>query len=229
MNTPSHRRGARFAAALAGVVAGGVTLGIGELAGAVVAPSSAPFLAVGNTAVDLTPEWLKSFARSTFGANDKIVLLFGMGGVLTVLATAGGLLELWRRWWGVAAVAVLGTVAVVAALGRPTAQPSWAVAPIAGVVGGAVTLVVLVDRRRATAPAPSVPDADGRRRARRPDCRGWSKVRPVPRRGTRGARPATSSTSGRIGAAGRRSCDRLGRRRGRHVAAVGLDGTECMR
>ena len=44
----------------------------------VVAPAASPLLAVGSTFIDLTPEWLKSFAIRSFGANDKAALLSGM-------------------------------------------------------------------------------------------------------------------------------------------------------
>lgn len=104
----THRWGTRGLAALAGIAAGGLTLGVGELVAALVAePAAAPFLAVGNTFVDLTPEWLKSFAIRTFGENDKQVLLAGMAGVLLVVSAAGGLIELRRRWAGVAVLLAL--------------------------------------------------------------------------------------------------------------------------
>ncbi|PSL02464.1 DMSO/TMAO reductase YedYZ molybdopterin-dependent catalytic subunit [Haloactinopolyspora alba] len=148
MRGQSHRRRSRATAAVAGLVAGGATLGVGELAAGAVDRSAAPFLAVGNAAVDLTPEWLKSWAVSTFGEDDKLVLLGGMGAVLALFSLIGGMLELWRRWYGVAALVALGAVAAVAALNRPTAEPSWAVPTVSGVAAGAAMLVVLVDRLR---------------------------------------------------------------------------------
>lgn len=159
----THRWGTRALAALAGIAAGGLTLGVGELVAALVAePAAAPFLAVGNTFVDLTPEWLKSFAIRTFGENDKQVLLAGMAGVLLLASAAGGLLELWRRWAGVAVLLVLGAVAVAAALNRPTATAAWAVPTLAGVVAGVVALTLLVGRLRAVSGAPGTRVTAGR-------------------------------------------------------------------
>ncbi|RIQ30994.1 molybdopterin-dependent oxidoreductase [Jiangella rhizosphaerae] len=156
MTATTHRWRTRGLAALAGIAAGGLTLGVGELvASLAVEPAAAPFLAVGNTFVDLTPEWLKSFAIRTFGENDKLVLLAGMAVVLLVLSAAGGLLELWRRGAGVAVLVVLGGVAVAAATTRPTGTLTWALPTAAGVVAGAAALTLLVGRLR-----PRAADAD---------------------------------------------------------------------
>lgn len=152
MTATTHRWRTRGLAALAGIAAGGLTLGVGELVAAlVVEPAAAPFLAVGNTFVDLTPEWLKSFAIRTFGENDKQVLLAGMAVVLLLVSAVGGLLELWRRRAGVAVLAVLGAVAGAAALNRPAATVAWALPTAAGAVAGAAALALLVGRLRARA------------------------------------------------------------------------------
>ncbi|WP_026875489.1 molybdopterin-dependent oxidoreductase [Jiangella gansuensis] len=174
MTATTHRWSTRGLAALAGLVAGGLTLGVGELVAAAVDPPAAPFLAVGNTFVDLTPEWLKSFAIRTFGEDDKLVLLIGMGAVLAAASMAGGLLELWRRRAGVGLLALLGAVAIAAALNRPGAQAGYVLPALLGVVAGAATLTLLVGRLRRTDVDPamaSTPDeldaaADARLRRR---------------------------------------------------------------
>lgn len=78
-----------------------------DVAAQVVAPSSSPVVAVGETFIDLTPGWLKDFAVSAFGTNDKLVLLLSMGVVIAALAVAAGLAAAvprpgtWRQWtWG---------------------------------------------------------------------------------------------------------------------------------
>ena len=44
---------------------------------------------MGGAAVDASPEWLKSFAIRTFGEQDKMALLIGIGVVLTIAYCAG--------------------------------------------------------------------------------------------------------------------------------------------
>ena len=78
----------------------GVALGTAELLAAVFGPGSSPIVAVGGAAVDASPEWLKSFAIRTFGEQDKLALLIGIGVVLTI------------------AVAIVGAASVAAAAPR---------------------------------------------------------------------------------------------------------------
>ncbi|HEY9412034.1 MAG TPA: hypothetical protein VIP77_20810 [Jiangellaceae bacterium] len=148
-------------AALAGALAGGVALGVGELVSAAVGPASAPFLAVGNAFVDLTPEWLKSFAIRTFGQNDKIVLLLGMAGVIALGAALAGVLELRRPPAGSVVLAAAGLVAGAAALTRPAATLVDVVPTVAGIALGVVVLRVLVGHLRAATKTPAVPEAAG--------------------------------------------------------------------
>ncbi len=148
-------------AALAGVVAGGVTLGVGELASLLVGPMTSPFFAVGNTIVDLTPEWLKSFAISTFGENDKNVLLLTLGAVLTLFAAVAGWLQLRRPPLGLMLVALLGVAAIAAAVNRPGSDAAYAIPSIIGVTAGITTLWLLV--RQPSEPTNIVSGADRRR------------------------------------------------------------------
>ncbi|MEV4088739.1 oxidoreductase, partial [Nonomuraea fuscirosea] len=83
-----------WAGALAGLVSGGVALGIAQLAAGLVGPATFPVVAVGDAAVDLTPAPLKDFAIRTFGENDKAVLI---GGVLVVLAAVAALIGVLAR------------------------------------------------------------------------------------------------------------------------------------
>ncbi|HEX8932682.1 MAG TPA: hypothetical protein VF788_00485, partial [Pseudonocardiaceae bacterium] len=64
-------------AALVGLSSMVAGLAVGHLVGGFITPSSSPFLAVGGTAIDLTPIWLKDFAVRTFGSYDNVV---GHGG-----------------------------------------------------------------------------------------------------------------------------------------------------
>ncbi len=111
---------ARLGAVL-GLASAAAALGIAHLVAAFVGSSSSPVVAVGGAAIDLTPEWLKSFAIRTFGAQDKLVLLVGIGAVVAVLAVVLGIASLRRPHVGLVGLALLGAVGALAALTRPTA------------------------------------------------------------------------------------------------------------
>ncbi|HZI96253.1 MAG TPA: molybdopterin-dependent oxidoreductase [Actinomycetales bacterium] len=147
MDTPRPpRRRAAVLAASAGVLAGALALGVAEVLAALVAPTSAPVLAVGSAFIDLTPAWLKDLAIDLFGTNDKVALLAGIGVVITLLAAAAGVLSLRRRWLGSTLVVLLGVVAAVAATSRPDAGKLAVVPSLLGVAAGAVALKAMVDR-----------------------------------------------------------------------------------
>ncbi len=107
------------------------------------APAASPLLAVGSAFIDLTPEWLKSFAIRSFGQNDKIVLLGGIVAVLAVAAIGIGLLAARRPRLAMAAVGGIGGIGAVAALLRPGGSPISGVPALAGAVVGIAVLVLL--------------------------------------------------------------------------------------
>ena len=74
-----------------GLLSAGVAIAVAHLVAGFVGREASPVIAVGSTAIDLTPEWLKSFAIRTFGSNDKTVLLIGIGVVLAVVAAVLGM------------------------------------------------------------------------------------------------------------------------------------------
>jgi len=133
-------------AALAGVIAGGLTLGIAEVVAAVISPTSAPILAVGSAFIDLTPPALKNFAVENFGTNDKLVLLVGMAVVIALLSAVAGVVSLRNRWFGRGLVLLLGVVAAAADLTRASAGPLDALPSILGVAAGLVGLNLLMNR-----------------------------------------------------------------------------------
>ncbi len=142
-------------AALAGVLAGAVTVTVAELlaalldAGGLGSGQGSPVLAVGDAVVDRTPGWLKDLAISTFGSNDKLVLLLSIGAVLVLLAAAAGVVAARRRWAGTVAVVALGVVAVVAVLTRPSAALLDAAPTVVGTALGVVALRWLLARSSA--------------------------------------------------------------------------------
>ncbi len=127
-------------AALMGVVAVAAALGAGHLVAGVVSPASSPFLAVGNSAIALAPQWLVDFAKNAFGTADKPVLLAGMGVVLLLAAAAAGLASRERPRPGVLAVTALGLLGFAAVLFSPAFTPVDLLAPAASAGAGVLVL-----------------------------------------------------------------------------------------
>ncbi|MFQ1000533.1 molybdopterin-dependent oxidoreductase [Modestobacter sp. SSW1-42] len=142
---PTAGRGVRrLLAALAGLLAAGVALGIAELFAGFIGAASSPVIAVGNAAITLTPEPVKQFAISTFGEDDKIALVVGTLLVIALYAVVIGLVGLRSRRLGVAGIAVFGLVGVVAAVTRPAGGLFDAVPSLVGAVAGSVALLALL-------------------------------------------------------------------------------------
>jgi molybdopterin-dependent oxidoreductase-like protein protein len=134
---------ARPVAALVGLLSMVVGLATGHVVGGFISPTASPFLAVGSTAIDLTPRWLKDFAVRTFGSYDKTVLLVGMVVVIGLVGVVVGLLSRRSRTPGLVLLVVLGALASVAVLSRPTAGPLDMLAPLVGLLTSVGTFVVL--------------------------------------------------------------------------------------
>lgn len=146
--------------AVAGVASVVFGAGVGELAAAILAPESSPFLVVGSLLIDLAPPWAKDAAIALFGTADKAALLVGIALVLIAVAGAAGVLEARRPPWGRVLVGLIGAVGVLAAMTRANA-PMLAFAPPAiAAVASVIALQLLVRRlpvTDATAPAKAAP------------------------------------------------------------------------
>ncbi|MDQ3761665.1 MAG: molybdopterin-dependent oxidoreductase [Actinomycetota bacterium] len=130
-------------AALVGLLSTAAGLAAGHLVGKLISPTASPFLAVGGSAIDLTPSWLKDFAIRTFGSYDKVVLLLSMAVVIGLIGVVAGLLSRHSRTPGLVLIAMLGAVATVAVLSRPTAGPLDVLAPLTGLIASVGTFVAL--------------------------------------------------------------------------------------
>ena len=150
MRPPLGGRSAVGAAALSGLLAAGTAIAVGHLVAQVVAPAASPLLAVGSTFIDLTPEWLKSFAIRSFGANDKAALLSGIVAVLALVAIGIGLLGMRRPRLATVGVVGLGVVGALAAYLRPGGSPVSVTPALIGAVVAAAALIVLEGRANAT-------------------------------------------------------------------------------
>ena len=150
MITRLHVTGVRRAlrGALAGLLAAAVALGVAELAAGLTGPLSSPVVAVGGTAIDLTPVSVKDFAIAHFGSDDKTALEAGILLLLAVFAALIGALAM--RWLavGLAGLAAFGALGIGAALTRPSAGPADAFPSLAGVIAAAAVLTWLISTAR---------------------------------------------------------------------------------
>lgn len=144
----SARRTVWRRGAVAGLVATGVSLGVAELARAMNRKLSSPIIDVGARFIDATPRWLKDFAISTFGTNDKTALIAGISIVLVIYAMTLGVLGTRRRWIGVAGVAIFAAIGIAASVGQ--SGPWWSGLPsLVGGTAGAAALWYLLGAVRA--------------------------------------------------------------------------------
>jgi DMSO/TMAO reductase YedYZ molybdopterin-dependent catalytic subunit len=137
-------RGRRPRAALAGVLAAGVALGVAELVAGLIGPQASPVVAVGDKVITLTPEPVKAFAIATFGENDKIALVVGTLVLIALYAAVLGVLALGRRAVGVAGIALFGVVGAAAAVTGPAGGPLDALPALVGAGTGIVALRALL-------------------------------------------------------------------------------------
>ena len=130
-----------------------MALGVAELAAAIIGPNSAPVIAVGETAINLTPIPVKDFAITHFGSHDKQALVAGILVMLAGFAALIGVLAVRRIGYGLAGLAVFAGLGVTAALRLPGAGLPDVVPTLAGVTVAAGALVTLVrfDPARGTA------------------------------------------------------------------------------
>ncbi len=95
-------QGARRAArgAIAGLLAGAVAVGAGQLFAGITGAGGSPVVAVGQLQIDFTPPALKNFAIREFGSHDKLVLVSGILVVLALFAAVLGSLAMRRLGYG---------------------------------------------------------------------------------------------------------------------------------
>jgi DMSO/TMAO reductase YedYZ molybdopterin-dependent catalytic subunit len=130
-------------AALIGLLAVGAALGFGQFVATLLSPVSSPFLAVGNTVINYSPEPVTEFAKIYLGTNDKPVLLSGMAVAIAVVAVVAGLLSRRRVGPGVTVVAVLGVAGLLAVALSPVFSPLDVAAPLASLLVGLLVFVGL--------------------------------------------------------------------------------------
>jgi DMSO/TMAO reductase YedYZ molybdopterin-dependent catalytic subunit len=100
--------------ALAGVLAGGVALAMGELVAGVRGSRTAPVIAVGDEVIERVPRPVKDLAIDVFGTADKVALLVGIYALLAVVAALVGVVAARRFVLGASGIAAFGVVGALA-------------------------------------------------------------------------------------------------------------------
>jgi len=134
--------------AVVGLLAAGVTVGVGELMAVAARPAASPVIAVGNRVILLTPEPVKRWATREFGTNDKHVLLTGIYTVIALVSVVVGVVAVRWLWAGLVGVALLGAFGVYCALTAHAHHGSDAVPAIFGTLAGGAVLVGLLRSAR---------------------------------------------------------------------------------
>lgn len=128
-------------AALAGLVAGAVGIGLAELFAGLVSGAPSLILAIGSLIIELQPPGAKQFVVDLFGTADKLALnllvlivALGLGFALGIVAR--------RTWWpATAGFGAIGALALFASLRDPLVDPLLAVVDV--VIAVAASLWVL--------------------------------------------------------------------------------------
>ena len=140
--------------AVAGVLAAGTALGVGQFVAGLTGANGSPVVAVGELQIDFTPPWLKNFAISEFGADDKLVLVSGILVVLAIFAAVIGAAATRRMAYGMAGLGVFAVVGLTAAATRPTATFASLLPTLAATAAAVAVLRLLIPLASPAAPAP---------------------------------------------------------------------------
>jgi DMSO/TMAO reductase YedYZ molybdopterin-dependent catalytic subunit len=138
-------------AAIAGVIAAGAALALGELLAGLIRGIPSPLAAVGTAVIDFAPPGSKELVVGLFGTNDKAALMILVTAI--VLAVGAGIGIVARRQITLAGVLVVALIAVggLASLRDPTAIGPLVV--VASALEAGVGLQVLVMLLAAARPA----------------------------------------------------------------------------
>ncbi len=139
----------RWLAAVCGLLAAAVALGIAQLLAGISAPNASPADAVGSVVINHTPLSVKVWATSTFGTNDKTVLLTGVFVVVFGYAMVVGVLAARRLAYGFAGLALFAIIGIAAAVTTHGASPGYALPTVFGALVGAFALYRLIEAAQA--------------------------------------------------------------------------------
>ena len=157
-----HSRGP-VVAAVTGLLAAAVAIGVATLAAAFVRPQASPVSVVGGVFLDRLPATLRTHLMAHFGTHGQTVLL--LLGTVGFLAIVLGFMARRNPSVGVAGIAAFGLLGAFVAVTRPESRASDVIPSAIGALAGIVALLWLA---RASAPvAPLQPAYGGARRGAR--------------------------------------------------------------
>jgi DMSO/TMAO reductase YedYZ molybdopterin-dependent catalytic subunit len=142
--------------ALCGLLAAALAMGIAQLIAGLSVPASSPVIDVGSVAINHTPLPVKVWATSTFGTNDKTVLLAGVFVVVFLYAMLVGVLAARRLALGYVGLALFACLGIAAAVTRHGASPGYALPTLIGALAGAFALYRLIETARSMTAATAV-------------------------------------------------------------------------
>ncbi|HWM56631.1 MAG TPA: molybdopterin-dependent oxidoreductase [Pseudonocardia sp.] len=162
--TGPPRLPSRRALAACGLLAVGAALAFGQLAAALAAPGSAPFVAVADTVIRLSPSWLTEFGKSLGPVLDKLLLQVGVGVAVVVAAAAAGAASRRSARPGLLVIGVLGAAGLLAVAFAPAFAPRDLLAPIVAALAGVSAFAWLHRLASSAAREPGPVPAPARRR-----------------------------------------------------------------
>ena len=142
-------------AALAGLAAAGVALGVAELIAVLAGPLSSPLFAVGGVVVNNVPAPVKDAGIAVFGTHDKTALITGTAILLGVYAALLGVLALRSRLAAPIGIGLFAVIGVTAALTRNDAGLTAALPTLIGAVAAYFALRYLLQTAVDAEPAPA--------------------------------------------------------------------------
>ncbi|WP_306216158.1 hypothetical protein [Actinoplanes sp. RD1] len=150
-------------AALAGLAAAAVALGLAEIVAVFTGPDSSPLYAVGGAVIDNVPPAVKDFGISVFGTHDKTALIIGTGILLALYAALVGFAALRSRLMAYLGIGIFTAIGVTAALTRHDAGLAAALPSLVAGGAAALALHLLVPLARRSAESGSEANFDARR------------------------------------------------------------------
>jgi DMSO/TMAO reductase YedYZ molybdopterin-dependent catalytic subunit len=149
-------------AALAGLAAAALGLGVSEAIAGILPGATSLVDAIGQVVIDLQPPGAKDFVVELFGTNDKLALEIVVTIVALALGAVFGVVAARRFAAGAIGFAVLGVLGFLAGIGQAQATPAIVAIQAAAATGVAIqTLSWLLGwlgvRREQTTPAVSDP------------------------------------------------------------------------